>query len=760
MTGHWYIQAFAVLVGLAVAISEYYVIAIAFLLWLIYLYAFSHVKHIVILLAIGLFFCSFYYYVTDGEVNINDSLLRESEFIGEVKSPLHIADHKYEFTIQEKQAKIAILVKLFNNEDRNYNLNDVKFGAICTIHGLLTIPTKATNPGQFDYQQYLLNKKVKYELIITSENDLICNGEKKLHHFHQFRQSMIQIINKKLSPETAQWMNALVFGNRSFIEQETIQLFQQWGLSHILAISGLHTGIVIGIVYFLLVKLLVTTREKAQLMMIGFLPLFALVTGGEPSVWRASLMVLLFIILSRFKREHSLLDILSIVFILLISFDKQIIYHIGFQFSFLVTFGLLLSLSLLKRSKSRLYQAFLISFVAQMIILPVQLHYFYTFQPLSILLNLVVIPYFTLFVIPFMFLFLVLMLLPHQLLHVFDHLFVMIHDYFLMFLNVLNDQFNYQLLIGNIPSIYFFIYYVLFYFMMQSLEQKKLRHSFLFSLCLIISLYSLLLRPYFSPIGTVTMLDIGQGDAFIIELPYRKGVFMIDAGSTVSYPDFEPNDYVYKSIIKQYLNKQSIYKLDGLFLSHEHVDHYGSVLFLLEDKVVDEIFVSPYFIWENELHKTVQKHQVKKTTLNTNEKLVLKGHPFYVLAPRDDFQSANDNSLVLYTRFGTKSWLFTGDMEKQAELSFIKSIDHLHVDILKVGHHGSKTSTNEQFIEKIRPQYALIPVGKNNRYNHPADEVIDLLNERNITIFRTDEDGAVQYFYKGLQTQFKTFNEK
>src|SRR5699024_9899655 len=138
----------------------------------------------------------------------------------------------------------------------------------------------------------------------------------------------------------------------------------------------LHTGIIVGIIYFLLVKLSITTKERAHILIIVFLPVFAITAGGEPSVWRASLMVLLFLVLNRLKLNYQLLDVLSIVFILLIVVDKQIVYHIGFQFSFLVTFGLLVSSQLLKNSQSRLYQGFLISFVAQMIILPLQLHYF------------------------------------------------------------------------------------------------------------------------------------------------------------------------------------------------------------------------------------------------------------------------------------------------------------------------------------------------------------------------------------------------
>lgn len=758
MKGYWYVLAVAMLVGIGTALSNGYLFIILLLIWLSYLYFFSNIDKKVVLFALLFFSLSFYLF-NKKELEADDLFLDKTNFIGDVISPLKQTENKYEFTFNEKANNINILVKIFNNDDELHNMSHVKYGATCLIQGELSIPTKATNPGQFDYKNYLNQKGISYELIINSPNDAVCEGEKLLQHIYEFRQSMIEIINSKLSEETAQWIIALVFGDSSFIDENTIRLFQRWGLSHILAISGLHTGIVIAIIYFLLVRLLITTKEKAQIMIIIFLPFFALATGGEPSVWRASLMVLLLLLLNRLKLFYYMLDILSIVFISLIIYDKQIIYHIGFQFSFLVTFGLLLSSQLLKQSQSRLYQAFLISFVAQMIILPMQLHYFYTFQPLSIILNILVIPYFSLFVIPLMFFLLFALLLPQPLLQLIDYAFDQIHEIFLMFLQGFNHIFDYPFLIGDINVSYFAIYYVLFFIFMKLLEQQKLKKSFLIGLCLTFSLYGLVLRHYVSPIGTVTMLDMGQGDAFIVELPYRKGVFMIDAGSTVTYPDFDLNDYVYESIIRPYLDQKSIYKIDGLFLSHEHIDHYGSVPFLVKDKKVDEVLISPYFVWEDDLYDQVINHDVKVTTIKQNEKITLKDHSFYVLGPEVDFNSANDNSLVLYTKLGTKSWLFTGDIEKQAELALIKSIDQLNVDVLKVGHHGSKTSSNEQFIKKVQPQYALISVGVKNRYGHPAKEVLDLLNDENITIFRTDIDGAVQYFYNENQTIFKRYND-
>src|SRR5699024_8195039 len=160
----------------------------------------------------------------------------------------------------------------------------------------------------------------------------------------------------------------------------------------VLAISGLHVGIIVALIYFVSTRIFLITKESVQTFFLFFLPIYALLAGGQPSVWRASLMTFLVVFLTKWKIKLSYSDVISII------------YHIGFQFSFLVTFALILSQGWVQHSTTKLESAFKISFVAQMVILPLQFHYFSHFQPLSILLNLLIVPYFSLFVIPLMFL--------------------------------------------------------------------------------------------------------------------------------------------------------------------------------------------------------------------------------------------------------------------------------------------------------------------------------------------------------------------
>src|SRR5699024_1822733 len=187
-----------------------------------------------------------------------------------------------------------------------------------------------------------------------------------------------------------------------------IEVFQGWGLSHILAISGLHVGLIVGLIYAVLVRTGGVTKETSSYILLGFIPVYIILAGAQPSVLRAGFMVFLFLLLNIWVKKVSSIDGLSIIFILLISWDPYIVYHIGFQFSFLTTIALLLSRKWLLQTSSPFWNVAQISLIAQISILPLQLQAFHVFQPLSILLNIFVVSYFSIVIIPFLFVYIFL----------------------------------------------------------------------------------------------------------------------------------------------------------------------------------------------------------------------------------------------------------------------------------------------------------------------------------------------------------------
>ncbi|WP_029266834.1 DNA internalization-related competence protein ComEC/Rec2 [Virgibacillus alimentarius] len=760
MRGYWHFAAFSVVVSILTIYFKTNWFIVGFFLWLLYLYYYRKLGSIPIIMSI-ISFLFYWVYIPNIDVDMprNDLISKETSHSGKITSPISLTSNKVEFLFQERQTQNKVSVIFFPDEKSSSKSflkhTSIKHGAKCIVHGELELPEQTTNPGQFDFHTYLLKQGITHQIILQSFDDIECHGGSRLNQIFTLRDNLLNYVNDKYSKKTSSWLNALVLGDDSFISEQTVDLFQRWNLSHILAISGLHVGLVVALLYFLLIKLNILTKEKAKLIMIFFLPLYALLAGGEPSVWRASLSIMIFIILNKAKLKFNYTDVLSIVFLLFILFDKYIVYHVGFQLSFIVTFGLILSKNWIAQSNSSIFQLLQISFVSQMMILPLQLSYFSTFQPLSILLNVIVVPYFSIFVIPLMFIFLFLSPFPVSIVKFLDYFFVHIHSIFIHLVTLIDKHADYPWIIGNMPIVATVLYYVLFFMLMKYLQSANHPKAFTYGCSISLLIVCLAFRPYLSPIGTVTMLDIGQGDAFVIELPYRKGVIFVDAGANFTFNDFGSSDKVYKQIIKPYLYSRGINYIDAIFLSHEDIDHMGSVEYILRDMKVKEVIISDYYELDRQTVKLWKEYGTHIRRLN--DKIDINGQVFQTIGPTKDMKSPNENSLILYTKFGGMSWLFTGDSGKDSENEIIDRYQNLAIDVLKVGHHGSRTSTSKIFVNQLDPSYALISVGKKNTYGHPSADVLEILEKEKVQLFRTDLDGAVQFRYKNTEGTFYKF---
>lgn len=769
LRGKWHFIALSALLSvIALQTKQLLLCIFLWLGWLGYLYVHKRMTRLVLVLSILGFVFFYYYFPTyeSGTPTNELSFNEQTSWQGTISSAIKETDRSFSFTLREKESNDELLVTYFypfsSSTAEAKETIPYTYRSQCYIRGQFELPDEATNPFEFNYRKYLFEQGMKGQIIVDSLEDIQCsNARSLLGAIYTIRDRLLQKAETTLHPELAAWQQALIFGNSEQLDESVELLFQRWGLSHLLAISGLHVGIIIAIFYVILLRIMAMTKEKARMLVLLFLPIYALLAGGQPSVWRASLMTVVVLLLGTKDIKVNRLDVLSIVFLGLIFVNKHIIYHVGFQFSFLVTLGLLLSTKWFQSSTSRVEMIFKISFIAQMMIVPLQMYYFYHFQPLSILLNVIIVPYFSLFVIPTMFFSFFLYFLPAALKVFVESVFLTIHTFVLRCIEVIDQYANTPFISGEITLPIAIVYYALLIVMMIQLEKNKRRLSFYtgFSLCCLLTY--IIAAPYLSKTGSVTMLDIGQGDAYVIELPHRQAVFLVDAGATVDFETDEPRDTVYNSVIRPYLMGRGIQKIDNIFISHPHLDHHGSVRFILEDFAVDEIIIDAYYSpEETELQQWLTQGDVLITKAKAGDRIERKGHLFYALSPAKDTKDENDNSLVLYTKIGEKNWLFTGDISESIERRIVQSFKNLQVDMLKVAHHGSHTSTAEEMIEVLQPENAFIPVGEKNRYGHPTKEVIDLLKGHGINIFRTDEDGAVQYKYREGQEKILRFNDE
>ncbi|WP_080874669.1 DNA internalization-related competence protein ComEC/Rec2 [Oceanobacillus timonensis] len=762
MRGYWHFPAIASVLAILYHLLDMKWLFLLFILWFLWL-KFLKKMNIAVWLMTLLSFITFIYIIPKVPQTAFEEHAVEAEISGEIEGEVKISSEQIQFTLLPSDNSSKLLVTYFPEKDENVReipLNHSLFhGSKCTIQQSIEIPPSSTNPAQFDFRQFLLKNQITHQAVLEDFNQIQCVTEKGvLPSLYKLRTNLLNQMETAWSDDTSPWIHAIVFGDTSAMEESVTELFQRFGLSHIIAISGTHVILVIAFLYLILVKGNIMTKEKTQLLLIFFLPVYAILAGANPPVLRAALMMAVLLVFQKLQWKLPYSDLLCIVFMVFILWDPYMIYQVGFQFSFAVTFAILLSQEWISRSKSPVWKVFQISFIAQMAILPLQIYYFNIFHPLSIFMNVVVIPYFTFFVIPLLYIFTMIHFLPASILAIFDDSFLFIHSRALLFMEWIDETFPSPIYLDQLPVFGVVVYFVCFFLFMKFVEHRQEKLAWLAGIIFILPILITASKPYFQEEGIITMFDMGQGDAILVESEKREAVVMIDAGSAFHFEDMEPTRGVYKNIIRAYFHQRGIKELDAIIVSHDDIDHFGSIRYILEEVHVKELIVSPYF--DRALLEEFQQIQPDLNmtyaqagdTLHFNDVMT-----FQVLAPDADKGNPNDNSVVLYTNLGL-NWLFTGDISKEIEEQIIRNYPGLQVDILKVAHHGSNTSTSEVFIDAVKPRAGLISVGRNNHYHHPNEEVLEILEANQVQVYRTDQQGAIQFYYtKDGGGTFSTF---
>lgn len=549
---------------------------------------------------------------------------------------------------------------------------------------------------------------------------------------------------------------ALLIGDRSEMTVEEATVYKRLGITHLFAISGLHVGLLTFMVRELLLRLKIR-RELVNLLLIAFLPIYAVLAGGAPSVWRA-VSVTILVLLTVFGRVNLRLDsALALSAIGFMLYKPFIVFQPGFQLSYIAAFSLVLSSKILARPSSAIVTSFLVTTISQLSLYPILLFHFHELSISSFLVNIVYVPLYSVIILPANLIFLCL---SFVVLPVAELLFF----YYMPFREAVREvtgwiaKLPYQLWTPGKPNgfeVVFAVIGVLSFFVL--VEGGKSVYRAL-SLVMIPAL-ALQLLPYTDPTLRVTYLDVGQGDSAVIELPYRRAVYLVDTGGVVSFGEKnwktpENSFEIGRRIVIPYLKGRGISSVDKLIISHAHADHMEAADEVLEEIRVKEIHIAPNSGDEKEMESLLRIASKQKVPIieKYDGVMWMEGEvPFMYVGPQDEHYIGNDSSLVLFMKTTGPSFLFTGDMEEKAEADFLRK--YKHVDwgepILKVGHHGSKTSSAPPFIKALNPRLAIISAGRNNRYGHPSPEVMATFAEQQVPVLVTAENGSVMIKVKG-----------
>lgn len=670
---------------------------------------------------------------------------------------------------QIRNEKLLLKYRLKTEKEKKYFETFLTPGLVCAIKGSLTKPKSSANENSFHYATYLERQKIYWLLKAEKMDFSSCQRKTDIvTRLKSIRARGITYLQKHFPQETVPLAAALIFGTSDLIPEDTMNHYCDLGIVHLLAISGLHITIIVAMVYYLLLRVGVT-REKSVIILLICLPVYAVLTGASPSVNRSVLMtmLLLFGMWQGVRDKINIIDMISVTFLLYVFISPYSIYDIGFQLSFSATFTLLLSASFIHpRYEHPLALMLATSYISMLGTAPILLSAFFEFSVISVLVNLLYIPLFNFVLLPailFAFLF-------HLFFSPIIAPFLVPLNTIIVWMDHLTEilaELPWNTIVLGKPDPFFLMLYLWGFFLFFLLWEKGNKgkgHWTLFLLPFVFFAGQHALSHY-SPEGEIVFLDVGQGDCILIKLPFGKSAYLIDTGGTMAF-EKEPwqrrkNNYeVGEDTVVPYLKSKGITVIDKLILTHGDQDHAGGAEALLRELKVKELLL-PDTKEKNQLElrllKEAEKQHIKVRFVHTGERWRQGEEAFYILSPEaESAMDSNDASIVLYAEIGGMKWLFTGDLEEAGEEKLIKSYPGLHADVLKIGHHGSKTSTTEPFLAQISPQLAIISAGENNRFGHPHQEVLDRLGERKITILRTDKQGAITYKFRKESGTFFT----
>ncbi len=635
----------------------------------------------------------------------------------------------------------------------------VSLGDRILIGGTVRPPPAPRNPGEFDYRAYLATRGIHAVLYQSRFSRLRIVDKKEGNSLYgsiiiPLRRSMRRVFLEAAGPTAASFLNAVILGDRSSLTPDLRENFARAGVVHILAVSGLHVGFVLLIISGL--GLLLRLNRHWRLgFTLAALGLYVLLTGAKPPVVRASLMGALYLCGGLLERKTDPLNLIGVAALLLLFLNPDFLFDAGFQLSFGAMLGILLLYPRLaalrlfreKTGASRyLTAALLVSLTAQIGTLPLTLFYFQRLPLLSLVTNLIAIPLAGL-VTALGFTTWFASLVSSWLASIYGGLTREVIS-LLTFIVARVSGLSFASITFPQPSLWTVLEIYLALAAAVAWPKKRLRLGLIYTFLLIISFQ--VWRGAIDPPGRTLrwlQFDVGQGDAALLRLPRGKAI-LIDGGDRTASFDYG------ERVILPYLRREGIKKLDLVIVSHPHNDHIGGLAAVIKSVRIGRIIV-PNIDFPTQLYRELLsragERQIPVTRLAIADTVGLPGvrillrQPFRQPPVEKGLPDANNMSIVAKVMYGGIALLFLGDAERKAEQLLLAQQFPLRADGVKIGHHGSSTSSSLPFIDRIGPGQAVISVGAGNRYGHPSEQVIRRLQENGMTVLRTDQEGALLF---------------
>ena len=618
--------------------------------------------------------------------------------------------------IKEEKVTIMIIGKdkiqgtyyFKTNEDKKTYQKEFQVGNKVTITGKITLPKTNTTKNLFNYQEYL--KKEKIYLIMQIEK--ITKEDDTISLFYKLK-------NKIETRAKNPYIKSFLLGDQSEIKEEVKTSFQKNGISHLFAISGMQFIIIEDCLSRILKKLNLKEKNNFKIVIICLL-FYLSILNMTASILRGILFFILFSLNRYWNLALAKKTLITIAITITLLINPYYIYEVGFWYSYIISIGLIYFMnedtyyliSLLKSSSL----AFLLS-------IPISLYYFYEINIASILYNLFYIPFINIIVFPAS---IITFLFP--VVEPLYNIVIKVLETSSLYLNNINFG---KLIFARIPLIFYIVELSIIFLYLKT-KKKKILLLLLLGLGLHYYLPSIYQKDF------IKMIDVGQGDSILI---YSKGKSsLIDTGGKVAY-DANESSTITKYTTIPLLKSLGIKKLNYLFLTHGDKDHAGEAINLEKNFQVDNIYLN---LGQQQILEQNIRKKIPRTKQVEQEEIFQTGN-FTLYQINKKWEDENTGSSVFYVTHPDLTVLLMADATTKTE-SYLQKNYNLKVDIVKIGHHGSNTSTSLSFLKKTKPRLALISVGENNRYHHPSKEVLDRLSTQNIPYLQTKTSGTITIY--------------
>ena len=627
-----------------------------------------------------------------------------------------------------------------------------------SFRGVLSLPRGARNPGEFNYREYLANQGIFYLVDCRKggEMRLLEKGGGIRAFVAAGRKKVAEQIRTILPQREQSMILGTLFGDTTLIEDEEWEAYERTGVIHLFSVSGLHVGIVLGVVWFILsfwqprplVRLIF-----GSLVLLGYV----LMVGVSSPILRAALMGALGMLALTAGRKYDFYNSLGAAAWLVLLLSPGELFQPGFQFSFLTTAGIVyLTPWLNNKGCGKVLSPVLAAHLMSSPIMAFHFNQVSLIGPLANLLAVAVSSFAAVlsFAAAFFTWFLPLLATPFYV--VTGVLFFLLSE---LLIWCAGFQWASIWVASPSPLLISFIYLGLFLLPVYPLYRYifreipgKIRIALL---CFLAGFFLLACWPV--PRGMeVVFVDVGQGDSILVRTPAGKTI-LIDGGGTPG------STYsLGKNVLTPLLAHYGVNKIDLMIMSHNHVDHGEGLLEILPCFRVGA-FWQPPGEENNEMEQAITEiclnNGIPRRELTAGQRIVLEQDVIMEVFHPDSEKclDGNNRSLVIKLSYRESSWLFTGDIEKEALAQLLSKNASLRADVLKIPHHGSITSFDPVFYEKVQPGAVVISVGEKNNFGQPHPDVCSYFQSRGVPVYLTKEGGAIFTKSDGQKTLIRTF---